>query len=63
MELVKRMVMSLQAMSISDICDDEANQKLELALARNSWKIRADKFLQSAEKSSLQQIQHHLHEV
>ncbi|KAH6777584.1 transcription factor jumonji domain-containing protein [Perilla frutescens var. frutescens] len=58
----QKLCIALKAVSVSGICDDEANHKFELALARNSWKIRADKFLRSAEKPSLQQIQHHLHE-
>ncbi|KAL0307431.1 UNVERIFIED_CONTAM: Death-inducer obliterator 1 [Sesamum angustifolium] len=49
-------------MDVAGICDDEGNRKFELALARNSWKIRAEKLLGSAEKPTLQQIQHHLKE-
>ncbi|XP_057775815.1 lysine-specific demethylase JMJ17 isoform X2 [Salvia miltiorrhiza] len=63
LDVVKqKLCFALKAISVSGICDDEADLKFELALARNSWKIRADKLLQSSEKPALQQIQHHLHE-
>ncbi|KAL1556835.1 lysine-specific demethylase rbr-2-like isoform X1 [Salvia divinorum] len=63
LDVVKqKLCIALKATNVSGICDDEADLKFEMALARNSWKIRADKFLRSSEKPTLQQIQHHLHE-
>lgn len=53
----------LQAIDISGIRDDEGNRIFELALARNSWKNKAKKYLQSTEKPTLQQIQNHLKKV
>ncbi|KAG6405770.1 hypothetical protein SASPL_133364 [Salvia splendens] len=63
LDVVKqKLCIALKATNVSGISDDEADLKFELALARNSWKIRADKFLRSSEKPTLQQIEHHLHE-
>ncbi|KAL8498431.1 hypothetical protein ACS0TY_021673 [Phlomoides rotata] len=55
-----KLCIALKAIDISGVRDDEGNRKFELALARNSWKIRAKKYLQSAGKPTLQQIQNHL---
>ncbi|KAK4422610.1 Lysine-specific demethylase 5A [Sesamum alatum] len=58
----QKLCVALKAMDVVGISDDEGNRKFELALAQNSWKIRAEKLLGSAEKPTLQQIQHHLKE-
>ncbi|KAL6543474.1 hypothetical protein OROHE_010096 [Orobanche hederae] len=58
----QKLCIALKAIIVSGICDDDADLKFELALARNSWKFRADKLLRSPKNPPLQQIQHHLHE-
>ncbi|KAG8382234.1 hypothetical protein BUALT_Bualt05G0055700 [Buddleja alternifolia] len=60
--VTRKMCIALKAMDVSGICDCEGNHKFELALARNSWKIRAEKLLGCAEKPTVQQMQHHLKE-
>lgn len=52
-----------QAMEVAAACDGLGIKKLELALVRISWKIRAEKLLESSEKPTVQQIQHYLKEV
>ncbi|PIN05226.1 hypothetical protein CDL12_22235 [Handroanthus impetiginosus] len=60
--VTRKLGIAIKAMHVAGICDDEGNRKFQLALARNSWKNRADKLLQSVQKPTLQQIQHHLKE-
>ncbi|KAM3360955.1 hypothetical protein P3S68_015809 [Capsicum galapagoense] len=43
--------------------DSESNSKIELALARTSWKIRAQRLLDDSHKPSIQVLQRHLKEV
>lgn len=53
----------MQAVETSGVHDYHGNCKLELALARNSWRVRACKLLEGSEKPTIQQIQRHLKEV
>ncbi|KAL3619294.1 hypothetical protein CASFOL_036864 [Castilleja foliolosa] len=57
-----KMGIALKAMDVAGIADHEKSRKFDLALATTSWKIRAEKLLDSAEKPTLQQIQNHLKE-
>ncbi|KAL3833496.1 hypothetical protein ACJIZ3_008232 [Penstemon smallii] len=57
-----KMCIALKAVDIAGVCDDQLIQEFELALGRNSWKIRAEKLLGSTEKPTIQQIQHNLEE-
>lgn len=60
--LSDRLVVALKALDTAGICDAEGNSKFELVLARNSWKVRAQKLLNGPQKPSLQQVQRHLKE-
>ncbi|GER30362.1 lysine-specific demethylase 5D [Striga asiatica] len=60
--LTRKLGIALKAVDATCVYDHEVNRKFELALASTSWKIRADKLLESAEKPTLQQIQNHLKE-
>ncbi|KAL6547914.1 hypothetical protein OROHE_009619 [Orobanche hederae] len=60
--VTQKICIALKAMDAAGITDHEGSRKFELALARTSWKIRAVKLLESAEKPTLQQIQIHLKE-
>lgn len=53
----------MQAVEAAGIYDHDSNCKFDLALARNSWRVRAQKLLQPSLKPTLQQIQRHLKEV
>ncbi|KAK4338415.1 hypothetical protein RND71_042902 [Anisodus tanguticus] len=53
---------ALKAVHIAGAYDCEANSKLELALARASWKIRAQRLLDGSHKPSIQVLQRHLKE-
>lgn len=57
-----KLVLPLKALDIASICDNEGKSKFELALARNSWKVTAQKLLENSEKPTIQQIQRHLKE-
>ncbi|XP_027080412.2 lysine-specific demethylase JMJ17-like [Coffea arabica] len=57
-----KLVVALKALDSAGICDGEGNSKFELVLARNSWKVRAQKLLNGPQKPSLQQVQRHLKE-
>lgn len=52
-----------QAVEMAGVYDRESNSKFELALARNSWRVRASKLLKSSQKPSINQIQRLLKEV
>ncbi|XP_073316103.1 lysine-specific demethylase JMJ17 [Primulina huaijiensis] len=60
--VIGKLCTALKATEVAAACDGLGIKKLELALARNSWKIRAGKLLESSEKPTVQQIQHYLKE-
>ncbi|CAI9762700.1 unnamed protein product [Fraxinus pennsylvanica] len=53
---------SSRAVELAGTCDGKGYRKFELALTRNSWKIRTQKLLESAEKPTIQQMQRLLKE-
>lgn len=52
-----------QAVEVAGVYDRESNCKFELALARNSWRVRASKLLKGSQKPSIHQIQRLMKEV
>lgn len=60
--VICRLSTALKAAEVAGVCDRETNCKFELALARNSWRVRASKLLNGPQKPSIQQIQRLLKE-
>ncbi|KAL3362286.1 hypothetical protein AABB24_014924 [Solanum stoloniferum] len=60
--IAKKFCVALKAVHIVGAYDSEANSKLELTLARTSWKIRAQRLLDGSQKPSIQVLQRHLKE-
>ncbi|XP_075102065.1 lysine-specific demethylase JMJ17 isoform X2 [Nicotiana tabacum] len=60
--IAKKFCVALKAVHVGGAYDCEANSKLELALARTSWKIRAQRLLDGSQKPSIQVLQRHLKE-
>ncbi|KZV31546.1 lysine-specific demethylase 5B-like [Dorcoceras hygrometricum] len=60
--VIGKLSIASKAMEVAAACDGLGMKKFELALARNSWKIGAEKLLESSEKPSIQQVQHYLKE-
>ncbi|OIV94904.1 hypothetical protein TanjilG_22101 [Lupinus angustifolius] len=50
------------ACEVAGVCDKHDNSDLELALAKNLWKIQAKRLLNDVRKPTIQQIQKHLKE-
>ncbi|CAK9184600.1 unnamed protein product, partial [Ilex paraguariensis] len=49
-----------QAVEVAGVYDHQGSCKLELALARNSWRVTAQGLLEGPHKPKIQQIQQHL---
>ncbi|XP_057978320.1 lysine-specific demethylase JMJ17 isoform X2 [Malania oleifera] len=58
----RKLTTALKAVEMGGVSDHQGNDSLELALTRNSWKVRVDKLLESLQKPSIQQIQRLLKE-
>ncbi|KAL2544111.1 uncharacterized protein Fot_13344 [Forsythia ovata] len=54
--VTEKMRIAYKAIELAGIYDGQGYRKFELALARNTWKIRTQKLLESAEKPTIQQI-------
>ncbi|GJT51304.1 lysine-specific demethylase 5D [Tanacetum coccineum] len=59
---VRKLSNALKAVEVVGVYERESNGKFELALARNSWRVRASKLLNSSQKPSINQIQRLLKE-
>ncbi|XP_071692833.1 lysine-specific demethylase JMJ17 [Rutidosis leptorrhynchoides] len=55
-EVIYKLSTALKAAEVAEIYDRETNCKFEVALARNSWRVRASKLLNGSQKPSMQQI-------
>ncbi|KAK1374392.1 Lysine-specific demethylase rbr-2 [Heracleum sosnowskyi] len=53
---------ALKAVEVAGVYDHDSNCKFDLAIARNSWRVRAQKLLEPSLKPTVQQIQRHLKE-
>nr|GEX80977.1 lysine-specific demethylase 5D isoform X1 [Tanacetum cinerariifolium] len=60
--VVRKLSNALKAVEVAGVYERESNGKFELALARNSWRVRASKLLNSSQKPSVNQIQRLLKE-
>ncbi|GMH09395.1 hypothetical protein Nepgr_011236 [Nepenthes gracilis] len=57
------LTIALKALDVAGVHDQLANHKFDLALARNSWRVRAHKLLEGTHKPLMLQIQRHLKEA
>jgi histone demethylase JARID1 len=48
---------------VAGVCDNQDKCDLELASARNSWRVRVKRLLEDAQKPTMQHIQRHMKEV
>ncbi|KAK9668147.1 hypothetical protein RND81_13G037200 [Saponaria officinalis] len=58
----RKLTIALKALDVAGVCDPIASRKFDQALARNSWRIRASKLIDSPQKPVMQQVQRHLKE-
>lgn len=50
-------------MAVAGVYDHQDKSDLELASARNLWRVRANRLLEGIQKPTMQQIQRHIKEV
>ncbi|KAI3806172.1 hypothetical protein L1987_22067 [Smallanthus sonchifolius] len=60
---VEKLSTALKAVEVAGVYDRENNCKFDLALAGNSWRVRASKLLKGSQKPSIHQVQRLLKEV
>lgn len=60
--ITDKLVVALKAVEVAGLNDDHGNRNFELALARNSWRVRVHKTLESSQKPLIQQIESFLEE-
>ncbi|XP_063949408.1 chromatin modification-related protein YNG2 isoform X3 [Daucus carota subsp. sativus] len=60
--VAEKLSTALKAVEAAGVYDHDSKCKFEMALARNSWRVRAQKLLESSLKPTVQQIQRHLKE-
>ncbi|PSS04169.1 Lysine-specific demethylase [Actinidia chinensis var. chinensis] len=60
--IVEKLSVAMKAIEVAGVRDHQGNCNFELALARNSWRVRANKLLGGPQKPLIQQIQRHLTE-
>ncbi|KAG9145128.1 hypothetical protein Leryth_008916 [Lithospermum erythrorhizon] len=60
--VMRKLSVALKAVDLASVSCSQGNSRLDLALARNSWKIRAQKLLGGSLKPTIQQIQRLLKE-
>ena len=48
---------------MAGVCDNQDKCDLELASARNSWRVRVKRLLEDAQKPTMQHVQRHMKEV
>ncbi|VFQ70792.1 unnamed protein product [Cuscuta campestris] len=56
----EKLTVALKAVNVAGIDDSETNCKLELALAKNSWRVGALKLMDGPQKPTAQHIRQHL---
>ncbi|GAB4856855.1 hypothetical protein Ancab_040504 [Ancistrocladus abbreviatus] len=59
----RQLTIALKALDVAGVCDPLASHKFDIALARNSWRVRAVKLLEDSQKPVIQQLQRHLKEA
>ncbi|KAI3713400.1 hypothetical protein L1987_71977 [Smallanthus sonchifolius] len=60
--VVRKLSTALKAVEVAGVYDRESNCKFDLALARNSWRVRVSKLLKGSQKPSIHQVQRLLKE-
>lgn len=60
--VAQKLTLALKALNVGGVSDNQCKSKFDLALARNSWKIRALNLSEGSRKPTVQQIQRHLKE-
>ncbi|RVX09151.1 hypothetical protein CK203_013822 [Vitis vinifera] len=59
----EKLTTALKAVEMAGVYYNHGNNRLELALARNSWRVRVNKLLEDSQKPLIQHIQKILKEV
>ncbi|KAJ4954062.1 hypothetical protein NE237_030894 [Protea cynaroides] len=60
--ICERLLVAVKAASVAVVYDRHTSSNLELALARNSWKIKVERLLEGSQKPVIRQIQRLLKE-
>lgn len=58
----EKLTIALKATEVAGVCDNQDKCDLELASARNSWRVRVKRLLEDAQKPTMQHIQRHMKE-
>ncbi|XP_048230426.1 lysine-specific demethylase 5B isoform X3 [Ricinus communis] len=58
----KKLIIALKAVQVAGTYDRQGNFDLELALAKNSWRVKAKRLIDGVQKPTMQQIQGHMKE-
>lgn len=61
--VIPKVFLFAKVMQVAGVYDYEDNNGLQQALARNSWRVKAKRLLESIQKPTMQQIEHHMKEV
>ncbi|KAJ0048148.1 hypothetical protein Pint_15199 [Pistacia integerrima] len=57
-----KLTVALKAREVAGVYDHQSNRMLDLALARNSWRVKVNKLLEGSTKPTIRQIQQYLKE-
>ncbi|XP_044485625.1 lysine-specific demethylase 5A isoform X2 [Mangifera indica] len=57
-----KLTVALKVREVAGLYDDQSNRVLDLALARNSWRVKVNKLLEGSTKPTIRQIQQYLEE-
>ncbi|KAL8200906.1 hypothetical protein R6Q57_012245 [Mikania cordata] len=60
--VVRQLSTALKAVEVAGVYDRQSNDRFEVALARNSWRVRASKLLKGSQKPTIYQVQRLLKE-
>ncbi|KAJ6388670.1 hypothetical protein OIU77_027094 [Salix suchowensis] len=58
----EKLTIALKATEVAGVCDNQDKCDLELASARNSWRVRGKRLLEDAQKPTMQLVQRHMKE-
>ncbi|KAJ6703596.1 LYSINE-SPECIFIC DEMETHYLASE [Salix viminalis] len=58
----EKLTIALKATEVAGVCDNQDKCDLELASARNSWRVRGKRLLEDAQKPTMQHVQRHMKE-
>ncbi|XP_055961578.1 lysine-specific demethylase JMJ17 isoform X3 [Mercurialis annua] len=60
--ITRKLIIALKAMQSAGVYDHQGHYDLQLALARNSWRMKAKRLLDGVQKPAMQQIRGHMKE-